>query len=540
MAVLFGLALQPAIAQGLGMADDTNVTLPVVQRPYPTIQPKRPKPAERLYVADVRKLTHDEQLLMASLQGIVNRSQPRIYLIWEDNDAFWLKDLQKTGMTGAPIRVKSPLSLLTTFRTSFRGAVVADPNVYVTPCIAVDIAGHDDLVIATPALAKQLDLPIVNDLRGRFKDDADALRYARTTLLPDMNPYLSLCLDPPILGSQVDDVIAARGMCFWVTGPKAQNQPGANGAAELAEVRATFAQMPLGSVVRGFWWHGDGLGLDEKPGVTLASHYGKVTTVSDYVANYSVTSGYQIPSLKQKPQPPAPPLDRKKIYVAIAVSDGDNLCTWRGYFRQYFTDPLHGKFPIAWGIGPTLLDLAPNQARWYYEHATPTDEFLCDVSGASYIYPPQWATSLADRPAAFAAFYKTTDEYMKRMDLHTIRLMETDVPTTAMVGESMPDMPFLMPDYGWSGEPDTYDQYTYSLSTGQPVFRSITTSASAESMADQIRKRVGNVRPAFANVFIINWALKLKDMQRLLNLLGPDYVAVTPSQLNTLYRQAHK
>jgi hypothetical protein len=515
-----------------------SIRLPVVARGYDTVQPKRPRPASHLYVADARGLGHHEQLLLASLQGIVNRSKPRIYLIWSDDDQFWLDDLRARKLTGTPIAVKDPMSLVSTFRTEIDGAVVADPNVYVSPCIAVDIAGLRNEVIATPALASRLHLPIKTDLRGRFKDDADALRYARTSLLPHLNPYLSLCLDPPILGSQVDDVIAARGSCFWVTGPKAQDKPGANEQAELAEVKAMFAAMPLGSIVRGFWWHGDGKGLDEGPGVTLGSNYGKITTVSDYVANYSVLSGYRVKSLKQKPQPPAPTLDRSKVYVAIAVSDGDNLCTWRGYFRQYFTNPRRGNFPIAFGMGPTLLDLAPTQAEWYYEHATPTNEILCDVSGVGYIYPPQWATELDDRKSAFSTFYQWTDDYMKRMDMKTVRLMAIDRPNIAHVGADLPDVSFLFPDYGWSGEGDNYDEYTYSLPTGQPVFRAITSSAGPEDMAAQIKRRVGTTRPAFANVFVINWGMKLADMQRMLNILGPDYVPVTPSQLNTLYREA--
>jgi hypothetical protein len=39
-----------------------NLTLPRVTRPYPTLQPKMPKPARSLYVADVEHLPHDQQL----------------------------------------------------------------------------------------------------------------------------------------------------------------------------------------------------------------------------------------------------------------------------------------------------------------------------------------------------------------------------------------------------------------------------------------------------------------------------------------------
>ncbi len=517
-----------------------TVTLPVVARPYATMQPTRAPIAKHLYVAYAGRLSHDQQLLLASLQGIVNRTQPQIYIVWNGSDAFWLDQMISHKQTGTPIVVSDPMDLVNIFRSSITGAVISDPSVYESPCVAVDIAGLKNEVIATPDLAASLNIPIVTDLRGKFKDDADALRYARITLVPQMNQYLCLCIDPSILGSQVDDVIAAKGFCFWITGPKAQKLPGANEDAEMTEVKAQLAALPLGTIVRGFWWHGDGVGVDEGPGVELASDYGKITTVSDYVANYSVTSGIKIKRLKQTHQLTTPALDRSKVYVAIAVSDGDNFCPWRDYFKQYFADPLHGTFPIAWGMGPTLIDVAPNEAQWYYEHATQNDEFICDVSGVGYMYPPKFGTALSDRSSAMSTFYSWTTDYMKRMNMHTLRLMDIDTPTIAEVGKDLPEIKFLMPDYGWSGEGDHYNEYTYTLPTHQPVFRAITTSAGPDDMAAQIVRRVGSVRPAFINVFIINWSLKLSDMKHMLDVLGPNYVAVTPSQLNDLYREANK
>jgi hypothetical protein len=518
---------------------EVNLTLPTPPRPYPTLQPKGPTPAQHLFVADVRHLPQDEILLLASLQGIVNRQKPRIYLIASDDDQFWLDQMQAQGETGSPIPVADPLSLLTTFRQEIKGAVVPDPNIYVSPCIAVDIAGLDDLAIATPTLAARMGLPIKSDLRGKFKNDADALSYARTALLPHMNPYLALCLDPPLLGTQVDDIIAARGTCFWVTGPKAQNRPGADMAVERAAIVQTFAQMPLGAVIRGFWWHGDGMGLDETPGVALASRYGKITTVSDYVANYSVMSGVRLSSLKQKPQPPAPTLDRSKVYIAITVSDGDNLCTWRDYFYHYFQDPLFGTFPLAFGMGPSLIDVAPVQAQWYYEHASPTTEFLCDVSGVGYIYPTDWALALKNRPQSLETFYDWTGRYMARMDMHTLRLMNVSAKDIAQAGADLPQVGFLMPDYGLAGETD-YGQFTYTLPTGQAVFRGASDGPGAEKLAAEIRAHAGDTRPAFLNAFAYNWGDSLADFKKMLDLLGPNYVAVTPSQLNTLYKEAQQ
>lgn len=517
-----------------------SLVLPTVPRPYPTFQPKMPPPARHLYVADVRHITSAERILLLSLQGLVNRTQPRIYLIVKDADRFWLDEMRKQGDTDAPIPVASPLSLVDRFRSSFHGAVVPDPKVYLTPCVAACIAGADDLLMATPELAHRLKLPIKADLRGRFPSDTEALRYVRKRLQPRLNPYLACCLDPTIFDSgALDQIIAAKGLVFWITGTKAQNLPGARGPQEISEVKAILAAMPLGAVVRGFWWHGEDIGINEGPGVSLGSRFGKVTVVSDYVANFSVFSGVPQPTLRQKPQAPPPTLDRSKVYFCFTMSDGDNLCTWRDYFRTYFEDPLHGTIPIGWGMGPTLIDNAPVWARWYYDHSTPNDEFLCDVSGVGYIYGPDWATSLKDREGAFAEFYRWTEQYMHRLDMHTIRLMNVEAPDIAQAARLMPGVRFLTPDYGNPGD-KSYRQMTYDLPGDQTVFRAITgADAGVEKLVAQIKQRVGSTRPAFTNVFIWNWGSKLSDLKRMQELLGPEYVAVTPSQLYALYKQAH-
>ncbi len=518
-----------------------NLVLPAPPRPYPTFQPKMPVPARHLYVADVRHLTPDERILLLSLQGLVNRTQPRIYLVFQEDDRFWLDEMRRQGDTDDPIPVTDPLSLVERFRSAARGAVVADPKVYLSPCVAACLAGADNLLMATPELARRLRLPIKADLRGKFKGDADALRYIHRNLLPRLNPYLACCLDPAIFHTgALDQIIAAKGAVFWITGTRAQNLPGAEGPQETAEVKAMLAALPEGAVVRGFWWHGEDMGINEGPGVSLASRFGKVTVVSDYVANFSVFSGVQQDTLRQKPQAPPPPLDHTRVYLSFTMSDGDNLCTWRNYFRNYFEDPLHGTIPVGWGLGPTLIDCAPTWARWYYNHATPNDEFLCDVSGVGYIYGPDWATALKDRGGAFADFYRWTEQYMARLDMHTIRLMNVSAPDIARAARLMPSVRFLMPDYGSPGG-IPYSALTYDLPGGQTVFRAITGADSGpEKLADQIRQRVGNTRPAFVNAFIWNWGSKLSDLKRILELLGPQYVAVTPSQLHALYRQAHR
>ena len=83
-----------------------------------------------------------------------------------------------------------------------------------------------------------------------------------------------------------------------------------------------------------------------------------------------------------------------------------------------------------------------------------------------------------------------------------------------------------------------YHELTYTLPTGQGVFRAATSGSGPEHFAEQIRSRVGQTRPAFLNAFVWNWGSKLGDLKKTLEILGDGFVAVTPSQLQALYQQA--
>ena len=199
-----------------------------------------------------------------------------------DDDTLWLDEQQKQGATDKPLTVSDPFSLLETFKSAYRGVVLCDPKVYVSPCVAVTLAGQENLLVCkTPELATRLKLMVKQDLRGKFSGNADALRYIRTKLIAGQDPYLTCSLDPARFDQGgLDHLIASKASVFWITGPKAAHFPGADMAAELEELRAYLATLPLGAVVRGFWWHGDGMGLQEDDGVALgcivsAWHFGE-------------------------------------------------------------------------------------------------------------------------------------------------------------------------------------------------------------------------------------------------------------------------
>lgn len=92
----------------------------------------------------------DETHLVASLQGLVNRSGPRLYLRYNaEVDDFWWARITDPGfwLPPEPVEQMSSLDvLLERFRDDFKGLVVYDERVPATSNLASTIAGCDDLL----------------------------------------------------------------------------------------------------------------------------------------------------------------------------------------------------------------------------------------------------------------------------------------------------------------------------------------------------------------------------------------------------------
>src|SRR5699024_7268065 len=87
-------------------------------------------------VADMTQLDGFDRLLLVSLQGLVNRERPEVYLIADPVDETWIADL--------PVRARSekdPLGLIERYRDRIDGAVLYDMDSPHTINLATTIAG---------------------------------------------------------------------------------------------------------------------------------------------------------------------------------------------------------------------------------------------------------------------------------------------------------------------------------------------------------------------------------------------------------------
>ena len=91
----------------------------------------------------------DEVFLVSALQGLANRKEPSLYVIWMDADKYWLDKMteKNSWMEKTAVNTVDGLEeLLTRHREHYRGAVIYDPKVAATSCVAATVAGAENLL----------------------------------------------------------------------------------------------------------------------------------------------------------------------------------------------------------------------------------------------------------------------------------------------------------------------------------------------------------------------------------------------------------
>ncbi|HEY6739109.1 MAG TPA: GxGYxYP domain-containing protein, partial [Actinopolymorphaceae bacterium] len=157
-------------------------------------------PPGRLDVVDIAELHGDLKLLLGTLQGVVNREKPRIYLIGPDatngeGRLTWLKSLK------VPYKLhEDPWAVVSKYRKAVRGVVVYDPDVPDTINVATTLAGLKNAVVAAPAMAEELrrtyGFEVLDDLRGRFGDRLEAYEWQFEHLWPKTTHRMLIGLPP--------------------------------------------------------------------------------------------------------------------------------------------------------------------------------------------------------------------------------------------------------------------------------------------------------------------------------------------------------
>ncbi len=212
-ATIFALSIFASCYPASGN-DDPAIRQSNSERPQLAAGSEKTRSGEPLYTytltQDRTRAAYDEAIAVASLQGIMNRAAPELYLLERTNSRprFWLDLLSKEGrwLQGRKERPLRDLdSVVKLANKRLKGAIIWDPAVPVTVNVATTMAGVHDAVVLSPELAARYlprwKLRVLADLRGKFtgaetgSKKNDAYRWAiREYLAKGLCSSHRLCL----------------------------------------------------------------------------------------------------------------------------------------------------------------------------------------------------------------------------------------------------------------------------------------------------------------------------------------------------------
>jgi len=474
------------------------------------------------WVGVTRSKTDDEMVLFASLKGIVNVHQPRIFSY--EGDAFaegqytWLQSLG-LGWT----EVSDKWSLITKYRNELAGVIVYDNAVPDTINLATTLAGSRKALVAGPNLVSTLtaapyNLPILMDLRGQFADKLAVYNTLYNTYWPSLTHKLAFGLNPNAVKAAVREYAVAVGAASLWLDPAVP--------AESALLNKFLASMGAGSVWMGWW-------PEEAAGVAAGSNYGISTVASDWATNLTMHSG--MPRVINVKPMPAKPALQNKLYVAFILSDGDNLQYVEHLMRKLWNNPDRGKVPIGWTLSPAMVDAMPGALNFYWNTATNNDCLISGPSGYGYTYPNLWTNA-----AQLDQFVARTEAYNQVAGFRVITIWNTITGgINTNVGNSFANNASTLLGLTAQNTGGGLSIYNSKL-PGMALSCNYCTGEQA--MKDHIASAAAGWNGAEPRFIIIQaqpWTdVKPSNFLAVANTLGSSYVVVRPDHIFQLIREA--
>jgi hypothetical protein len=470
-----------------------------------------------------QNISSPEMYLFASLKGIVNRTQPRIFSY--EGDAFaegqytWLQSLGLSWQEPA-----DKWSLITKYRSELSGLIVYDPAQIHTVNLATVLAKDRKALIASPSLLSKLtsapyNLPVLLDLRGQFSSKLAVYQALYNTYWPNLDHRLLIGLNPEAHKAALREYATALGTAVVWLDP--------NVADESTLLNNFLSSMPAGSNYMGWW-------IEEGAGIGRASQYGIATIASDWCSNLTVHSGMPR-TVNIKPMPPKPAL-QNKIYVAFILSDGDNMQYTEHLMRKLWNNADRGSVPIGWTLSPAMLDAMPGALNYYWQTATDNDNLIAGPSGYGYTYPNNWP----DQNALNQFVFKTND-YNRRAGFKVVTIWNTITGgINQTVGQTYAThAPSLL---GVTAQ-NTGGGLTIYNNSLPGMALSCNYCTGEQAMKDHIASAASGwngTTPRFIIIQAQPWTdVKPSNFKNVANSLGSNYVVVRPDHIFQLIRESN-
>jgi hypothetical protein len=382
----------------------------------------------------VQDLSKDELITFSALQGQVNRKQPRILLLDEragEGRDTWAQTL-KLGVS-APFTRETKWELLKKYVGEVSGVVLYDPskNPHFRNLAGTAAGIQRALPVTAEVMAAMkaagIELKVVEDLTGLNLPSAmEVYAYMRDHYWAKCDKRLILSAKPHDERGGGDyhhtrDIAAAAGAAVvWLD---------TRNDKQRDVLRSFFRDMKAGEAIALGWY------ATERTGIPLASEFGIGTMPADFYVSGTAYAGGS-PKIQIPPVPKMPALENK-VYVAMIISDGDNIQYVQHAMRQAWdrSAGVRGKVALNWTIAPGLVDVSPGMMNYYYSSATAQDCFVTGPSGMGYMMPfntlEEPGAPVGDKltdPSRMDGYARMTETYLQRSGLRVATIWDDMTP----------------------------------------------------------------------------------------------------------------
>ena len=342
-----------------------------------------------------------QRLAVATLQGIVNRDEIKLYLDYGGYS--WMSDyaIEKEYFDGyeTPVPDNDYLALLTRYADYIDGAIVFDPDLPWSINTCVNIAAVEGKIVISPAMVGTIRLLNPNaDIRYFSELGLDELLDAEKWCYNNLFEYMRRDVIGWMYYERQTDwardyVVQMKIPTMWVAGSASEYYD----EDALLFAASVLQKYPANIPMLGFGYAhdptvGGNVGIGEYEGVKLHGEYGKYTAVFDTVGNLSFHTAINVAPENKKFTPAEKPsiaYDANKKYVAVTMMEsGDSPAYIQyGLKQRQWDHASRGEVPYNISYGLNNYDLYPLLTEYWFETAKTYDYFFGAISGLGYSYP---------------------------------------------------------------------------------------------------------------------------------------------------------
>lgn len=361
------------------------------------------------YIFNTREGTDSQDITMASLAGLVNRTNPEMLVcgnFWTTKNypEYWLTELAAY----CPIRIayfgSDPNYFINRYKSLIKGYVRYEGTSSKNQ--AVSYAGILDSIIVdseTLSLATGNGLPQKADVRSISQETA------YSTYQSSYNKNAVFCVDPALSDrkhSMLDLSISKKSYSCYMP----------------SNFSTILANQNDNTLVLGFG--------PERTLFGQSSLNNLMVIVGSYLMSHSAFEKWTVDPAPQRGHThPSKPTESDVHYVAFVLSDGDNLPfvlgTWLAS-TSFYSSPHRGTFSMNWDMTPEIANLncvAMNHIYWTGSRGTNKD-FFVTAGGKGICFPSQYPDKDGYVLATVAA--------MKKADHNVISILDESFSSTVM------------------------------------------------------------------------------------------------------------